>query len=75
LHQARRAHPFLLSALASFAILAAAAWPALSAQQLPTVARTDARIVTPSDEGSIIERNDVEPLVLFTRIVCAADVR
>src|SRR5262245_4014963 len=35
--------------------------PALSAQKLPTVAGADARIVTTSDEGGIIERDDVEP--------------
>jgi hypothetical protein len=38
------------------------AWPALSAQQLPTVARADARIVMTSDEGGTIERDDVEQL-------------
>jgi hypothetical protein len=64
-----------LAANTSLASLAGAAWPALSAQQLPTVAGTYARIVTPSDKGGTIERNNVEPLVLFTRVVCATDIR
>src|SRR5262249_10745803 len=56
---ARFAALALLTANTSFASLAAAAWPTLSAQQLPAIAGTDARIVTPSDEGGTIERNNV----------------
>jgi hypothetical protein len=47
----------LFSTDAFFASLAAAAMPALPAENRPTVARAVARIVTPSDEGSTIERN------------------
>jgi hypothetical protein len=49
----------LFAARASFASLAAVARPALSAQQLPTVAGADARIVTPSDERCAVERDNV----------------
>ena len=72
---ARFAALALLTANTSFTCLAAAAWPALSAQQLPAVTGTQSRIIATSNESSTIERDDVEPLVLFTRIVCAADVR
>jgi hypothetical protein len=54
---ARFAFLALFSANASFASLAAVAWPALSAQQLPAVTGADARIVTTSDEGGSIERH------------------
>jgi hypothetical protein len=47
----------------------------LPAHQLPVVTGAKARIIATRDEGGTIERDDVEPLVLFTRIVCAADVR
>jgi hypothetical protein len=72
---ARLAALAFVSSNTSLASLAAAAGPALSAQQSPAVAGTDAGIITPSNKGSTIERDNVEPLVLFTRIVLAADVR
>src|SRR5262249_51899199 len=64
----------LLAANASFTCLAAAAWPALSAQHLPAIAGTNAGIITLGDKGGAVERDDVEPVCLVS-VVCAADVR
>jgi hypothetical protein len=65
----------LFTARTSFASFTGAALPALPAHQLPIVTGADPRIVTPSDKGGTIERNNVEPLVLLALIECAGDAR
>src|SRR5262249_9614754 len=62
----------LLSARAD---LAGPASAALSAEELPTPAGADPRIVAAGDVGCAVVCNDIEPLVLFIRIICAADIR
>src|SRR5262249_47526708 len=67
---ARLAALALFAARASFAILTATTGPALSAQQLPIVTGTDARIVAASDESGSIKRSRS----CFSRASYAADI-
>src|SRR5262245_3463100 len=69
---AGRAGVTLLSARTG---LAAAAAAAFAAEELPAIARADAGIIAPGDVAGAFIYDDIKPLVLFIRVICAAHIR